>query len=96
MTVGETHSSYCYFHPDVPSVKPCSVCHKELCASCLKTIDGVPYCPHCFEQKELAPVRQTWMDVARAVVVALLVFVIIVVAAIAVLFGLLFMVCGRR
>ncbi len=42
--MSEVLNSVCPNHPDTPAVARCSACGKPVCAKCLVTRNGVPYC----------------------------------------------------
>src|ERR1700733_3638277 len=37
----------CATHPDLPAVAYCRTCGKPLCASCVRSVQGVIYCESC-------------------------------------------------
>ena len=86
----------CSNHPDRPAREICSSCLKGICAECRRTLHGAWFCPVCYSEELKTvpkPPSKSWLEIVILVLVGLAVAAIL---GLAVLFGLLYMICGRR
>jgi hypothetical protein len=98
--MADSQTAKCDNHPDKPSMAQCTECQKNLCSLCiLRTNDGAIVCESCSKQAELVSVSDEPVKKRQGlplIVQILLSIAVLGLLLVAVCFGLLYMMCGRK
>lgn len=98
--MADSQTAKCDNHPDKPSMAQCTECQKNLCSLCiLRTDNGAIVCESCSKQAEPVSVGEAPAKAKRGlplIVQILLSIAVVGLLLVAVCFGLLYMICGKK